>query len=461
MTDLSNKFLKTITHITTNSNLVQKGGVFTAIKGTKNDGHKFIQQAINKGAKYIICEKIPHQYKNSKSLIQVPDSRLTYAIIQETLHNFPSKKLQLIGITGTNGKTTTTHILQNLLGSQCASISTLGIKFKEIKKASPLTTPDAAIIQQELANMTKEQYKECVIETSAHSLTQKRLGSTKFDYTIFTNLSQDHLDYYKNLKDYFEAKSLLFSQHLNPFGIAIINGDDTYGQALCKRLERSKFISFGQQDHNDAQIIIKPSLLSIKFHKKIHHFKHNFIGEYNAYNLSAAILVASLKNISISSIQKKLLSLEPCTGRLQKIPNHNIFIDYAHTPDALEKSLNALKKNKLTVIFGCGGNRDIKKRALMGKIAEKYADKIILTDDNPRQEKPEKIVADILNGINNKNKVEVIHNRYQAIAYAIEKYDSKTTLLIAGKGHESQQTYKDKTLPFNDYDVTMQILNDS
>lgn len=471
--DLDNVPDLKITGINTDSNLISAGEMFVAIKGVEHDGHKFIGDAIKRGAVAIIKQK--NISTSSKDVIKnvvtidVPDTRKTISELAARFYNFPSQKLKVIGVTGTNGKTTVTYLIESILneaGFSTGLVGTIHYKFKNMIFPSVNTTPGPLEIQSFLAKMQKEKLKYCIMEVSSHSLDQERVRDVKFHTAVFTNLTQDHLDYHHNLDEYFKAKAKLFT-NLRSKSWAIINKDDKYGKKLLK-FTKARKITFGFS--NGAKIQAKGIKLNINgtefkiiTPKGTLKIKTALFGRHNIYNILAAVAFGFAENIALGKIKRGIEKINYIPGRLESIAGgqkFNLFVDYAHTDDALKNvllSLREFNKGKIIVVFGCGGQRDISKRAKMGKVVSNLADYFIITNDNPRNENPNKIVRDIEKGINAK-KYDVVLDREKAIKKAINLAEEQDTVLIAGKGHETSQIFKNKTIASDDREIAKKAL---
>ena len=434
-----------------NSKEVKENYVFFAIKGEKFDGHNFVYEAINNGAKAIVVER---KLDVKVSQVVVENSRVELSKISAKFYNDPSKNLFVIGITGTNGKTTTTHITYqalNLLGHKTALLGTIINDLISRKELPKLTTPESLDLQKYMFEILKNEGKFLVMEVSSHSLALNRVDNVEFKVAVFTNLTLDHLDFHKTFENYREAKLKLFRM-LKENAIGVINLDDensSYFINACK----GSVITYGfYKNANIKGEIIENSKngLKIKVFDKIIE-NENFIGEFNAYNLLCSFSILNAIGFDIEKIIDVLSQVKPPKGRLQKIKN--VFIDYAHTPDALERVLKTLKSvynKKIILVFGAGGNRDHSKRPIMGKVSE-IADIIILTSDNPRDEEPIDIIKDIERGINKTHIIEI--DRKKAIELAISISNKDDVVLIAGKGHETYQEIKGIKYHFDDEEV--------
>jgi len=424
-----------------NSKKVQKGYIFFAIKGHNNNGEKFIKEAIKKGASVIVCSKSCKYF--NKSIVTIKTSNVRYLLSEISSKFFNLKPKNIIAVTGTNGKTSVADLFYQILlinKLPVASIGTLGIKFKKKIIKSNLTSPDTIFLHQTLEKIKKEGIDNVIIETSSHGLIQHRIDHINFNAGIFTNLSQDHLDYHKSMRSYLKAKMILFNKIISKKKIIIT--DKTLKQyELLKRISEKRQLQ-----------LVDISLIEKKLIKN----KNIKFKNFQIKNLSMAIAAAKLCNLKEKKIFRSINKIKDVDGRLELVKifsnNVSVYVDFAHTPDALLKSITALKDsdNKdVSIIFGCGGNRDFKKRPLMGKIASQNCKNIYVTDDNPRDEKPEKIRNEIIKVIKNKNCFN-IKDRSIAIKTAIINAEPNEKILIAGKGHESQQIYKKKTISISD-----------
>ena len=457
-----NLILKRVKGITCNSKEVKEGYVFFAIRGTKFDGHSFVKEAEKKGAYAVVVEK---PVSSKIPVIIVEDTKKALGKAAHEFYGKPSEKLNVIGITGTNGKTTTTHLIEKILleaGESTGLIGTIYYRLGEKILGKGRTTPDQITWHRTLKEFYDLGAKNVVAEVSSHALDQSRVYPTSFEAVVFTNLSQDHLDYHKTMEEYFTSKARLFREYRSK--VKIINSDDPYGKRLLKSVE-GDVITYGRNGDLkilDFQTDFEGSILRISFKGKEYEFRTNLIGDFQAYNLSAAVAYALWRGIEPGIIQKALKCVN-VPGRFEVVysDKFTVIIDYAHTPDAVEnvlKTARKLTKGRLISVFGAGGNRDREKRPLMGKAAEKYSDLIILTSDNPRDENPEEIIKDILKGIENKDKVITEVDRKKAIRKAVELASEGDIIAILGKGHEDYQEIKGVKYPFSDAQVVKEIL---
>ena len=457
--------------ITANSKEVKKGFLFVAIKGNRQDGNLFIKEAINRGASIIVVEKDAPQVEAPPKVVflVVNDCRKFFAQATHKFYGAPSDKIKVAGITGTNGKTTISYLIEALAeksGNACGVIGTINYRFKGRVITAKNTTPGAGQLQSLLMKMRARKVKYCAMEVSSHALDQERVAGINFSHAIFTNLTQDHLDYHKNLENYFLAKARLF-RVLLPASTAIINNDDKYGSRI-KRLTKARVLTYGIKNKSDVMAKdIKLGLHATEFSLVAPHIniriKTKLVGRYNLYNILAAVSWGIAEKLSAADIKSAIEEFKNVPGRLHRVNSpqgFNIIVDYAHTPDALFNVISALRplvEGRIIVIFGCGGERDKLKRPQMGKVVCDLADYAIITSDNPRSEDPARIIKEIQQGIQKSNYC-VIADRRRAIAKGLSLINKKDCLLIAGKGHEDYQILKNKVLKFNDRKVVAECL---
>jgi UDP-N-acetylmuramoyl-L-alanyl-D-glutamate--2,6-diaminopimelate ligase len=459
-----------VTGVTDNSHDVKNGFIFVAIKGVSQDGHKYIAQAIASGAKIII-----HQdevtLQAGITYLKVEDSRIALSEIASTIYSQQPK--YIMGVTGTSGKSSIVHFIREilqLLDKKVVSIGTMGV-LGDLTINSSLTTPSTIQTHQILEQVAEKNIDYVAIECSSHGIDQHRLDSVNFLSCAFTNLSQDHLDYHQNMDEYFQAKQKLFA--LSSSQYAVLNGDIKEFEQLynnCIKLHQ-KIICYGKSkaefaDHNiiiaSIKILDLTQQVSWDIDGKIYQSKLNLVGEFQIYNLACAIGLLMSCGIEVSKIMPLLTRLKTVTGRMELVAHYKeagVFIDYAHKPEALIhalKTLKAITPNNLWLVFGCGGNRDQGKRSIMGKVASDYADKIIITDDNPRSEEPAKIRQEIIAGCN--KKIDEIGQREEAIAFALSNLQPGDNLIIAGKGHETYQLIGKETIEFSDHAKVLELI---
>ncbi|MCQ2372879.1 MAG: UDP-N-acetylmuramoyl-L-alanyl-D-glutamate--2,6-diaminopimelate ligase [Phascolarctobacterium sp.] len=466
---------KVITDVTADSRTVIAGSLFICLKGATVDGHKFLPMAAGKGAVAALVEDVPEVIPEGMTIIKVADTRAAMEVVTPFFLDYPGRKLRMIGLTGTNGKTTTTNIIRLLLrkaGYKVGLIGTINIMIEDEVTVSHNTTPDVVDLQKTLAKMVDAGCDYCVMEVSSHALVLKRVAGIEYDCGLLTNITQDHLDFHKTMENYRDAKSLLF-EHLSdgnkPNKHAVFNMDDP-SSAIIKARTKVPVMSFGKEHTNDIyplsytigakemHLLLMTPVGEMDLNLKI-------TGEFNVYNVMSAVATALAEGISKEIICEVLDGFEGVPGRFQLVEAgqpYTVVVDYAHTPDGLENVLNtarAITKGKLWVVFGCGGDRDAKKRPIMGDLALRLADKIVVTSDNPRTEDPEKILDDIcvaLQDIPEGKTVVRIADRLTAIHHALAKAEPQDVILIAGKGHENYQILKDKTIHFDDREVVLE-----
>lgn len=459
--------------ISSNSKAVFDGCIFVAVKGASCDGNLFIDEAIRNGAKAIIVDNRYRETFNKYNIpvVNVSEVRLALAHLASEFYGNPSSLLNVTGITGTNGKTTITYLIEAILkekGDNPAVIGTVNWRFKDTVIPSKNTTPGPIELQSILARILQDGVKYAVMEVSSHALHQERTGKIDFRSGIFTNLTQDHLDYHSSMEDYFQAKAKLF-HNLKKRATAIINCDDTYGRKLICELNVPNIISYGLHDKADVSakninfdIAHTKFLLSLKDKKTA--IDLNLIGRHNVYNVLASISWAINEGIGIDIVKSALTRFSCVPGRLERIAmaeNFSVFVDYAHTEDALRNVITTLRqilgKRRIIVVFGCGGDRDKVKRPKMGRIVSELADYAIITSDNPRSEDPEAIIRDIASGILKRNYCVIIDRR-EAIKKSFSLADNGDIVLIAGKGHENYQIINNRVFEFDDRKVAQECL---
>lgn len=450
---------------------VKPGFLFAALKGEKKDGFDFVEEASSHGAVAYLSEKLKPE-NLERAWIQVPDEREALALCSANFFSHPSQKMKVIGITGTKGKTTVTYLLEEIAKKSHfhpGVIGTIEYRGPKMKISAQRTTPEALDIQKILHEMLDQGTTHCFIEVSSHALDLKRVVGIGFDVVVFTNLSGDHLDYHLSMENYFEAKKKLFFLN-NKKRAAVINTDDSWGRKLISQLAMGA-ITYGL----DPSAIVRGESFKltekgieciVKYPAGKITISSPLLGMPNLYNILASVAIALTMNIPIPALKEGIASLQGVPGRFEKIKNSlglHIFVDYAHTDEALRNLLETvceLKPKRIILVFGAGGDRDKTKRPRMGEAAGKLADLTILTSDNPRSENPLAIIADIELGIKKtgtKN-YEIIPDRKDAINHALSLGDKGDYILVAGKGHEDYQIFKDKTIHFDDTEVIRDIL---
>ncbi len=458
-----------ISGLSSHSKKVAPGDLFLAKKGLKTSGIEFIKDAFLSGAKAVVTDLYNPFFKDKTQII-VKDVAQIEPILAKKFYQDPSKDLFLVGVTGTNGKTTVTYLIHHLLSEKTVPaglIGTIEVITGKNRFFSQLTTPDTISLNKYLKEMVSKKIRVCSMEVSSHALDQNRIEGIDFDHVIFTNLTQDHLDYHGTMKNYVEAKQKLFlPSQLPKKRTATINLDSPYASQMFLGLDT---MTVSLKDPKATfyvyRYVLHPDHTVIEFSAfgKTWIWSYPLIGLFNIYNVLEAASAAYRYGFSLQEIEKKMKTIPVVPGRMQKVPDEKkaVFIDYAHTEDALMQALMTLKQMKFKqvyVLFGCGGDRDRDKRAKMGKVASDLADVIILTQDNPRNEDPLQIVEMIQKGIDSKKNPYVILDRKEAIETAIQALSEEDCLLIAGKGHENYQIFQNKTIEFNDFEVAKSAL---
>jgi len=451
------------------SRTVEPGCLYFAVRGTASDGHQFIPEAINSGAVAVVCEKIPENREGNVTFILVNDGSYAKAIIASNFHGNPSSFLNLIGVTGTNGKTTTVTLLHQLfqkLGYKTGLISTIQNKIQERNLSTTHTTPDPVQLNELLAKMVEEGCTYCFMEVSSHALVQHRVTGLTFRGGIFTNLTHDHLDYHKTFDAYLKAKKIFFD-NLPVNAFALINKDDRNGQMMVQNTKAS-VSTYSMRSMADYRCrILENQFQGLHLSMDGTDCWFRLIGSFNAYNLLAVYATAVLLGGERQKVLTLLSLCEPVEGRFNYILTPGAvtaIVDYAHTPDALQNVLETIQsirshKEKIITVVGAGGNRDAAKRPVMAKIACNLSDRVILTSDNPRFEEPEAILDDMKKGIEPKfaTKVLVIVNRKEAIKTACALAQPGDIILVAGKGHETYQEIKGIKYPFDDKMILKEV----
>lgn len=463
-----------ISNIEHDSRKINDGSMFIALRGFNVDGHNYIQQAIEKGANCIVVEKDIPIERDDVTIIKVDDTFEALAKISSLFYEEPSKKMNIIGVTGTNGKTSITYLVKSIFetdGKRTGLIGTMGSIVNDEQIENKNTTPESLIIQKHLKNMIQSKIQYCIMEVSSHALSLKRVDNVNFQAGIFTNLTEDHLDYHNTMENYYNSKLKLFNMTKK---YNIINIDDKYGKRMIKELDNDvPILSYGIDENcevyaTDIVYHTKGVNFTLNTPKGIIPINLKLLGKFNVYNALAAICCGIIFDISLPIIKKGIESITGIKGRFETVPigdrDYNVIIDYAHTPDGLEKVLSTIDQfaeGRKIVVFGAGGNRDEKKRPIMGETVAKHADLCIVTSDNPRFEDPKQIIKDVLVGV---KKVQgnyiAITDRREAIKYVLENAQSKDTILLAGKGHETYTIIKDKVVPFDEKQIVLDILKD-
>jgi UDP-N-acetylmuramoyl-L-alanyl-D-glutamate--2,6-diaminopimelate ligase len=465
------------------SRRVTPGGIFVAIPGQRSDGYAYIEEAVEKGAVAVITEK-EWSGPPDVTAVQVEDARLALAAAASAFYGEPFRELCMIGITGTNGKTTTAYLVESILttgGHKAGVLGTINYRFGGQCFASPVTTPESADLMKLLRQMVDHGVSHAVLEVSSHALDLHRVAFCEFDVGVFTNLSQDHLDYHKDMETYWQCKRELFVSRLGrgpkeAGAAAVINWDDPRGRALYNdlTLQRLRFglSSACEIQARDTHLGLRGVAGRIRTPHDDFEFTSPLVGNHNIYNILSATGVAVALGVPVENIQRGIADLAGVPGRLEQVQNESgisVFVDYAHTPDALDNVLRVLKSltsGRLITVFGCGGDRDRQKRAMMGAVAGRISDLSVLTSDNPRTESPEAILADIVRGTAEVQPKEYatdeLGNGFSGRGYVMEPDRRKAiglglavagpgdTVLVAGKGHEPYQILGETTIPFDD-----------
>jgi UDP-N-acetylmuramoyl-L-alanyl-D-glutamate--2,6-diaminopimelate ligase len=472
--ELRNPMDLDITDIAYHSRQIKEGTLFVAIPGAKQDGHRFIDEGIARGARAVIAEQIP-PHPVDIPLVVVKDARKSLARLSAEFFSHPSRELTLVGITGTNGKTTTSYLIESVLkaaGKTVGVIGTINYRLRGKEQPAPTTTPQSYDLQRLLREMVTEGVEHVVMEVSSHALDQERVRGCHFDVGVFTNISPEHLDYHEDMRKYFAAKKRFFHEILpesvkDPW--AILNLDDPLVNGLHKELPPMRQMTYGL-DQGAVRVIekeislggIRATLASPAGPLEI---RSPLIGAYNLYNVMAATAVGISLGISCEVIREGLNALSLVPGRMERVGNGSpwVLVDYAHTPDALEKAITEVRRlatGRLLVVFGCGGDRDRSKRAPMGRIGAQGADLAIITSDNPRTEDPLRIIKEIEQGAKgvSPHRYLVIPDRRAAINKAIALAGKEDCVLITGKGHEAYQIIGEEQLPFDDREEARKAL---
>ena len=458
------------------SRRVVPGALFFALPGLRADGASFIDEAVSRGAVAVVSQRMPALPPARVTFIQVPDARAALATVAQRYYKFPDREMTVIGVTGTNGKTTVTHLLKHFLNrdERVGLLGTINYDLGGRTVPSFRTTPEAVDIFGMMAQMRDAGCKHAVMEVSSHGIDQQRVRGLQFDAAVFTNLTRDHLDYHKSLEAYFEVKTRLFTgANGTPPKIAMINVDDAYGERLAAKLRAdgrgTNVITFGE--NRSAQV--RAEAVALKFRQTTFRLvwpegsaevDSPLIGRYNVSNVLAAIATAWGLGRDPAAIVQRLASFKGVPGRMERIDEgqpFNVLVDYAHTDDALRNALGMLRAitpGRLLVVFGCGGNRDRTKRPLMTRAVQEFADFAFATADNPRTEALGQIFGDMRAGMTAPEKITWIEDRRRAISLALDMAKPGDCLLIAGKGHESYQEFADTVFPFDDRQVARELI---
>ncbi len=458
-----------IEHITFDSRAVKPFTAFVAIKGTKSDGHDFIAKAVELGASAIICQRLPVELKEGVPYVRVADSQHALAVLASNFHDHPSRELKLVGITGTNGKTSTATLLYKLFrssGHKCGLISTVEIRVGNKVIDATHTTPDSVRLNELLRTMVDEGITHCFMEVSSHSVVQERITGLHFAIGVFTNITHDHLDYHGTFAEYIKAKKRFFDQ-LDEDAHALTNADDPNGGVMLQNTKAHKH-SYAVRNMADHRArIIENAITGLHLNIDGHDVYTRLIGEFNASNLLAVYGTALLLGEQPVNILTALSDLEPPRGRFQIVRGGNLtgIVDYAHTPDALKNVLSTINDTcrddqRVITVVGCGGDRDRTKRPIMARIAAEMSHQVVLTSDNPRSEDPNTIIHEMRTGLaqGDLSRVFVNADRKEAIRMAVGFARPGDVVLVAGKGHETYQEVKGVKHPFDDAAVLKETL---
>jgi UDP-N-acetylmuramoyl-L-alanyl-D-glutamate--2,6-diaminopimelate ligase len=463
------------------SRKIQRGDCFVAIRGSGTDGHRFLESAIGSGASIIVLEQdsaLSDYYFQHSGVVKVvvPDTRKALAVMSANYYHHPSRRLTMVGVTGTNGKTTTTHLIKAILeavGQRVGLLGTIEYRIGDEVITASHTTPESLELNELLARMVTSGCQSVSMEVSSHALHQSRVYGLEFDAAVFTNLTQDHLDYHGSIEEYFKAKKVLFDS-LDSDAIAITNADDAWGMQIAASSPAHTF-SYGVSDHadvraTDIQLSLEGSSCSVWFRNQQTTLTSPLVGRFNVYNILAAYSTGLALGHAPDVLATGIRSLKSVRGRFERIASSKgwaAIIDYAHTPDALEKCLRTIHdvlprehRGRIITVFGAGGDRDRTKRPLMGSVAGKWSDAIIVTSDNPRTETPQRIIDEIVAGIPRGAQVTLEVDRRAAIQSALRQAQAGDVVLIAGKGHEDYQVIGKEKIHFSDREVVEQFIRE-
>jgi UDP-N-acetylmuramoyl-L-alanyl-D-glutamate--2,6-diaminopimelate ligase len=463
-----------LTSVAHDSRAVASGSVFVAIRGLKDDGNAYVDAALKKGAALVISEQ---PARPGVPWLTVPDAREALATASALFHHDPARALTLVGVTGTNGKTTTAFLIEAVLQAAGHRVGLLGtIAYRVAGRAveAARTTPESSDLQGLFHQMVDAGCTHAVMEVSSHSLALKRVHGCEFSVAVFTNLTRDHLDFHGDMESYFEAKRRLFTRQLSPGGHAVINVDDDWGQKLAAGLSGPHVHTYSLQRPatlraENVDLSLTGTRFTVRTADAELRIESPLLGLFNVRNLLAAVGAGLALGLDPRDVQRGLAGVAGIPGRLERVEagqDFTVVVDYAHTDDALKnllETVRALGPRRVITVFGCGGDRDATKRPLMGAVAARLSDIVIVTSDNPRSEPPEAIMAEIQRGMNGHRSGKERHaivDRREAIAKALELASTGDAVVIAGKGHETQQIIRDRKLPFDDRQVARELLAD-
>lgn len=462
-----------ISGLVMDSRRVVPGALFFALPGLRVDGASYVDEAVARGAVAVVTHKLPAVVPTRVTFIQVADPRATLARVAQRYYNFPDREMEVIGVTGTNGKTTVTHLIKHFLDvdRRVGMIGTINYDLGSRTVPSFRTTPESVDIYGMMAQMRTAKCRHAVMEVSSHGIDQKRVLGLEFGAAVFTNLTRDHLDYHQSLEEYFEVKARLFNGGLGTAPkVAVINLDDAHGRKLAAMIPPgTKLVTFGENSEaqvraDEVELNFKSSTFKLVWPDGEMRVESPMIGRYNVSNLLAAIATAWGLGRDPQKFLAKLAVFPGVPGRMERIEvgqPYNVLVDYAHTDDALSNALamlRAITPGRLLVVFGCGGKRDRAKRALMTKAVQEHADFTFATADNPRGESLEQIFNDMKPGVTAADRITWIDDRRRAISLALDACKEGDCLLVAGKGHESYQEFADTVIPFDDRQVVRELI---
>jgi len=461
-----------ITGLAVNSRRSRPGHIFVAIPGTCADGWDYVDDAIRRGAVAIVSER-KHDPSLHVCQVVVEDAHTAFSQIAAAISDYPSRDLKVVGITGTNGKTTTSYMVRDVLraaGTEPGLIGTVAYEVGDRTIVASRTTPDAATLQNLMRQMVSAGCEAAVMEVSSHALVQRRVSGVEFDVAVFTNLTRDHLDYHKTMEAYYEAKALLF-RGLAPAASAVVNAEGEWGQRLCREALPCRVLTYSMDGDADVTaegvvVDIEGCTFTVKTPWGTQEVQLQLLGRHNVSNALACIAACGVLGVDLPDMARALERLASVCGRLEPIragQPFSVFVDYAHTDDALSHALMTVREltaGRVIVVFGCGGDRDRTKRPVMGEVAARLADVVVVTSDNPRSELPSAIIDDILSGVDaSAAQIETVEDRALAIEKALALAEAGDTVLIAGKGHETYQECSSRTIPFDDHEVALAALN--
>ncbi len=456
-----------ISGIAFNSNEVKPGDVFVCIEGFKTDGHDFAYDALEKGAVAVVAQKKIED--TAATMVIVPNTRLALARIAAAYYNYPHRKFKLMGVTGTNGKTTTTYLVKSILENCGQKVGLIGTNQNMIGDEiipSHHTTPDSLELMELFEKMAEEEVDTVIMEVSSHSLALDRVAALEFDVSAFTNITQDHLDFHKTMDNYIDAKAMLFKKCRK----AVLNADDPAFEKMVKSCE-CDVISYGAENESNlsaSNVVYKANGVEfdISYDGETKKAQLAIPGKFSVYNALTAAGCCLAAGLSISQVVEGLKTARGVKGRIEVVEtntDYTVIIDYAHTPDGLLNILNTIRgfaNGRVVTLFGCGGDRDKTKRPQMGKIAGELSDFCVVTSDNPRTEEPSEIIRDVLVGISETNcEYVVVENRFEAIEYALDNAKKNDIILLAGKGHETYQILKDRTIVFDEREIVQKLID--